>query len=78
MFLIRDYGKKEGCRTIEQVQEILRTKFAGRSVSVQYPTKPHGMVATLFVDVRQDGEIVESYGENASVDFDEIAARQMF
>ncbi|MBZ9574575.1 hypothetical protein [Modicisalibacter sp. MOD 31.J] len=73
MFTIRSFGQRRHCETAATLHGALASEYRGRSVAVQFRT-PRGLKRSVFVDVTEDGLIVESYGERRAVDFEQCVA----
>ncbi|MGP9796959.1 hypothetical protein ACT3UJ_06340 [Halomonas sp. 86] len=69
MYQIREFGNDRECPSIAALQETLRREYAGKSVSVLYCARATGMRRVHYVDVQADGTVIESYGDQAPVDF---------
>lgn len=72
VFVIRQFANRRSCEGAAELERTLSADFQGCSVSVQY-MRPSGMQGAVFVDVTPGG-IVESYGDQAAVDFAELEA----
>jgi hypothetical protein len=73
MYRIRAFGNDRQCSDIADLQESLRRDYRGQSVSIVFAARPHGLLRTEFVDVRPDGQVLASYGNQAEVDFAALA-----
>lgn len=69
MYQIREFGNDRECPSIIALQDTLRREYAGKSVSVLYRAGATGMRRVHYVDVQADGTVIDSYGEQAPVDF---------
>lgn len=70
MFRIRAFGNDQQCTSVQALIEALRRDYSGQSVAIAYRTGPNRLLRTRFVDVLDDGHVIDSYGEQAPVDFD--------
>lgn len=70
-FLIRDFGNDTECASIAELKEVLADKYTDNSVSIQYK-RPSGMTNVKFVDVSKDGQVTDSYGDEAPFDYDAL------
>jgi hypothetical protein len=57
---IRNFKTRLTCETLAEAKKKLIEEFQGMSVAVQW-TKPNGMVKSTFVDVTNNGLIIDSY-----------------
>ena len=76
MYQIRAFGNDRECDTVDALQETLGREYAGQSVSILYRAAATGMRRVHYVDVQDDGTVIESYGEHAPVDFASMEATQ--
>ncbi|TDX23729.1 hypothetical protein DFO67_12446 [Modicisalibacter xianhensis] len=67
-FKIRDFGRDTWCNSVDELIATLRSRYATKSVSVQYRTKATGSSRVVFVDVDPDA-IRHSYQDRNEVDF---------
>lgn len=74
MYRIRCFGNDAACDSVEDLQRVLSSEYAGQSVSVVYPSQKTGMKMTLFVDVGTDGALSESYGSGEAISLSERIA----
>jgi len=75
MYTIRQFSERRECATVDTLRETLASDYRGQSVAVQFET-PRGMKQSVFVDVDDAGEIAESHGRQAPVDFDALEYRR--
>lgn len=69
---IKNFGRYRKFRSVDELQGTLSEQYKGQHVSVVYPTKPHGLLRTVFVSVDDAGGINETYGKQSPVDFNAI------
>lgn len=69
---IMDFGRDKEFLSVDDLQSALSSLYKGRHVSIIYSTKPHGLLATVFVSVDGAGEVYETYGDQSPVDFSAI------
>lgn len=62
-FRVRNFGNDRDYDSLEALLTGLRSDYRGLSVAVHVRRPATGMMKTFFVDVRPNGDIVESYGE---------------
>lgn len=70
---IKNFGKDRTFSSVSELKEVLSSEYRDDHVSIVYPTKPHGLLRTVYVSVDQTGVIRETYGEQAIVDFQKIS-----
>lgn len=61
MFNIRDFGNDRTANSEEELKTLLVEHYKGRSVAI-HTTKPSGITSVDYVDVLDDGKVVQSYG----------------
>ncbi len=61
-FKIKNFGNDKECDSVSELLSVIDSEFRGRSISIVFPTEPHGMIKTVFVDVSDDGDLTYSYG----------------
>lgn len=72
MFRIRAFGNDQQCASLVALIKALQRDYSGQSVAITYRAGPSKMLRTHFVDVLNDGHVIDSYGDQAPVDFDAI------
>ncbi|MFC6673997.1 hypothetical protein [Marinobacterium aestuariivivens] len=70
---VKNFGNDRSFGSVAALKTALSEDYKGMHVTIVYPTKPHGLTKTVFVSVSDTGEIRESYGDGALVDFDRIS-----
>jgi hypothetical protein len=70
---IKNFGKDRSFSSVSELKGVLSSEYRGDHVSLVYPTRPHGLLRTVYVSVDQAGDIRETYGEQAIVDFQKIS-----
>ncbi|PCI58863.1 MAG: hypothetical protein COB35_12660 [Gammaproteobacteria bacterium] len=58
--LIKNFGNDMECNTLAEFKKALTEKYVGRNVSI-VSTLPSGIKTSVFVDVQEDGSLIESY-----------------
>ncbi|KGM26772.1 hypothetical protein [Photorhabdus sp. RM96S] len=69
---IKDFGRDQKFSSVDELQSALSEQYKGQHVSIVYPTKPNGLLRTVFVSVDDAGGVNETYGEQSPVDFSAI------
>lgn len=70
---IKNFGKDRTFSLVSELKEVLSSEYRGSHVTLVYPTRPQGLLRTVYVSVDQAGDIRETYGEQAIVDFQKIS-----
>lgn len=70
---IKDFGNDSGYSSVEALQVALTGHYSGKHVSIVYPSKPNGLLRTVFVSVAADGSISHTYGDRSAIDFSVIS-----
>ena len=73
MYRIRSFGNDRECGSIDELQRTLTQTYQGQSVAVSYRAGSTGMLRTVFIDVREDGELTASYGAQERIDLNTLA-----
>ncbi|MBD3821646.1 MAG: hypothetical protein IE914_05245 [Thiotrichales bacterium] len=60
---IRNFKNRLVCKNLAEAKKKMVDEFRGVSVAVHW-TKPNGMVRSIFVDVTNNGLIIDSYPSN--------------
>lgn len=66
---IRNGYDRRCCHTTEELEQALVEGFVLKHVSITYPSKPSGLLKTLFVSVDERGTIRHTYGDQSRVNF---------
>lgn len=61
MYQVKNFGNDCTCETLKELEQVLKDRYRGRSVSVPYP-RPSGFRGIAFIDITEEGEIRSSYG----------------
>lgn len=61
MYQVKNFGNDCACKTLEELEQVLKERYRGKSVSVTYP-RPSGFRGIVFIDITKEGEIRSSYG----------------
>lgn len=70
---VKNFGKDETFSSVRELKAALSKNYRDMHVTIVYPTKPNGLLRTVFVSVNNTGEIRETYGDKDTVDFDLIS-----
>lgn len=71
MFTIKNFGNDTEVRSLEKLAEVLHKNHTGRSVTISFKL-PTGIVRNEFIDVREDGRMYFSYGNQSEFTTDVI------
>jgi hypothetical protein len=71
-FKVKNFGNDSLCRDVQELKKVLEQKHRGESVSIVFQKPPNGLLTTLFVDVSTEGEITNSYGNNETINLDDL------
>jgi len=73
-YRVRNFGNDRDYDSVEALIEGLAEHYRGESVAVHVRTPAYGMTRPFFVDVAQNGQLLETYGEtpNKTVDIDTL------
>lgn len=66
---LKDYSRSVYFPTLNELKLTLQHDYLGRHVAIHLKSK-RGLTAPFFVSVKDDGEVVETYGSSRPVDWD--------
>lgn len=73
-FKVKNFGNEFECSSFSELMSVLDSQFRGKSVSIVFPVLPSGMLNTVFVDVKSDGSVYLSYGNQRKLTPQDVGA----
>lgn len=73
MVLIRNYNEKIPTSSLDELKEILLSKFKGEHIALECTTLS-GLKKISYISVLKTGEIVESFGEQGAFDLSSLSS----
>lgn len=72
MLKIQSSDREEEFKSIAELRVALEDRYRECHVSIQYSSKPIGLVRTIYVSVESDGAVVNTFGCRGFVAFKDM------
>lgn len=69
---IKDFGRDRDFDSVADLKKALSEEYKSKDVSILYTTKPHGLLRVVYVSVDDAGAVLDSYKDQAPIDFNAI------